>query len=487
MKSFVGFSCILLVASGVALAQPGATSPPPGPGAGSGSNVPQPAPTPNDGSGSDEQPQWLPGLPNVTGDETAQPGKLLLSMKRAVELALEQHPTLRQQQAAAEAAYGRVDQAGVPTQPTLTLAGTLGASSKPQQPCNMGDTALNCGGFDTHQEATGLSATAAWKITDFGVTRLNVRAADLTAVAADAGVSSTKLDLRLAVETAYLQAIAEHRLVVVAESTVKSDDAHFDQAKRFVAAGQMDPIVVAQASSTLAAAKSALAQAQSTDAIALANLRAAIGWMDPNRTVVIDANWPVTAEEQPPELPQLVDSARKRRPDIMQLDKLITAADASLDAAHAERRPTLSATADIAYGPQTGNWSPQPSWGAGLTLSWLAWDGGKSRADVKVAVANEHLAMANRDALLLTLTSTLESARAQIIANRSGVSASNEAVISAQAALKLAEARYAQGLGSQIELADAQTAVTTAQGALVTAEFQLATAWATLHRAAGDI
>ena len=61
--------------------------------------------------------------------------------------------------------------------------------------------------------------------------------------------------------------------------------------------------------------------------------------------------------------------------------------------------------------------------------------------------------------------------------------ASTEAVVAARAQLQLGDARYTQGLGSQIELADAQTAVTTAQGNLVQAEFQLATAWAQLRRA----
>ena len=55
----------------------------------------------------------------------------------------------------------------------------------------------------------------------------------------------------------------------------------------------------------------------------------------------------------------------------------------------------------------------------------------------------------------------------------------------AGAQLKLAEARYTQGLGSQIELADAQTAVTTAEGNLIQAEWQLAEAWAQLRRALG--
>lgn len=86
----------------------------------------------------------------------------------------------------------------------------------------------------------------------------------------------------------------------------------------------------------------------------------------------------------------------------------------------------------------------------------------------------------------MSLTSALESSRAQIVANRANVDASNEAITAAQAQLKLAEARYAQGLGSQIELADAQTAVTTAAGNLISAELNLSDAWATLRRAIGQ-
>ena len=143
----------------------------------------------------------------------------------------------------------------------------------------------------------------------------------------------------------------------------------------------------------------------------------------------------------------------------------------------------LSATAQTQWAPGTNDWSPEPSWSAGLTLSWNLFDGGRAAADARIARANVQGALAQRDALLVTLTSQLDSARSQIVANRANVQASTEAVVAARAQLQLADARYTQGLGSQIELADAQTAVTTAQGNLVQAEFQLATAWAQLHRA----
>jgi outer membrane protein len=145
----------------------------------------------------------------------------------------------------------------------------------------------------------------------------------------------------------------------------------------------------------------------------------------------------------------------------------------------------LSATASTQWNPGSNDWRPEPSWVAGITLSWLAFDGGKSAADVRIARANLASTHAQRDALLVSLTSDLDSARSQVSAQRANVSASNEAVVAARAQLKLADARYAQGLGSQIELTDAQTAVTTAEGNLVSAEFQLADAWAQLRRSLG--
>jgi outer membrane protein len=307
------------------------------------------------------------------------------------------------------------------------------------------------------------------------------------------------LDVRTDVETSYLEAVARARLVGVAETTVKSEEAHLDQAKRFVAAQAKDPIEVVQAQARAANAKAALAQAQSSAAIALANLRSALGWVDPNQTNAVPETWPsAPRDEAPPALPALVAAARKSRPEIVQRDREVAAADANIDVAELSRRPVLSATArttwspggSYAEDPTTGNFATDwdlnhPTWSVGLNLSWLVFDGGRQQADIKIAKAQRESSLAQRDALLLSLTTQLDAARAQIEANRASIVASTEAVDSARAQLKLAEARYAQGLGSQIELADAQTAVTTAEGNLISAEWQLATAWASLRRALG--
>ena len=430
--------------------------------------------------------------PTPTGPTTSstagQPGALVLTLQQALDIAARQQPSLRQSKATAEAAAARVDQSKVILHPTASLGASLGTGSKSPHACVAADgTASTCGGgYFTAGLSTGLSAQASWRIYDFGLTQANIRAAEASAVAAAAGIDTTVLDIRKSVESAYFEAVARARLIKVAEATVTSEEGHLDQARRFVAAQAKDPIEVAQAQARAANARSALAQARSNEAVALANLRAAIGWIDATHSPVVEGSWPEPSVELP-ELTAMVETARKNRPEIVQLDKQILAADASLSAAHLEQRPVLSASAQTAWAPNDNDWSPQPTWSAGISLTWPILDGGKSKADVRLANANLAGAVAARDALLVSLTSQLDSARAQIVANRANVQASTEAVDAAKSQLHLADGRYAQGLGSQIELADAQTAVTTAEGNLVLAEYELADAWAQLRRALGQI
>ncbi len=414
----------------------------------------------------------------------AQPRHEVLTLDRAIEIGLVQQPSVRVTRASIEQANARIQSARVVLRPTLGLQGTMAVGSSRQ--FSDATTNTTTGGFFDPTLSTGFSANASWRIYDFGQTSAAIRAAEASAEATAAAIGTTNLDIRSSVAIAFLEAIARARLVVVAESTVKSEEVHLDQARRFVAAQAKDPIEVVQAQARAANARSALAQSQSNAAVALSNLRSAIGWLDPQVTFTVDGAWPTPPVEDPADLTTLVDAARKHRPELVQLDKQVIAAEASVTVAQAERRPVLSAQANTQWGPDQNDWAPQPTWTAGVTLSWQLYDGGRSAADVRVARAQVLGIQAQRDQLLVSLTSELDSARARIVANRANVTASNEAVTAARAQLRLADARYTQGLGSQIELADAQTAVTTAEGNLVQAEWQLAEAWAQLKRALGQ-
>ena len=162
---------------------------------------PQPAPD----QPQPDQPSWLPGVQDVTAAETAVPGKLTISMARAVEIAEKQNPTARQARAAVEAAKGRVDLAKIAERPTVAVAATVGTGSKIPRACDSANpNSPTCGGFFSVSESTGLSASASWRIYDFGLTRANVKAAEANAAAAGADIGTTTLDIRTSVELAYL-------------------------------------------------------------------------------------------------------------------------------------------------------------------------------------------------------------------------------------------------------------------------------------------
>ncbi len=427
-----------------------------------------------------------PAAPQVVAPS---PNRMVLTIEKAVELALQQQPSLRHSRAQYEAAQGRVDQARVARRPTVDLSasGRVGSSRTGNcQPVEGETLPRVCGGFFSPLYQATLGASASWRIWDFGQTAARIRAAELSAVATGASVDTDTLDVRVAVEVAYLEAVARQRLVRVAEATVQNEFLHVEQARKFVQAQVKDPIEVLQAQTRAATARSTLAQAQTQQAIALANLRAAIGWIDPARSPIVDETWPTPPANDPPELAALVDAARKKRPDLASFDAQIAAAEASYGAAAAGRRPVLSANAGLQWNPSSTQTRPEPTWSATLNLTWALFDGGQASAEKRIARANVSAALAQRDSLLVALTSELEAARVQIIANRANVIASTEAVDLARSQLKLAEARYTQGLGSQIELTDAQAAVTTAEGNLVQAEWQLADAWARLRRSSGQ-
>lgn len=404
----------------------------------------------------------------------AQPGAEALTLPRAIEIAMQQQPNIRAVKANIEASRGRVDQAKVALRPQLSVDASVGAGS-------------SNGTFFDPAVRTGVGASASWRIYDFGLTRANIRAAEASAEAVGASIDTTNLDIETTVSITFLEAVARLRLITVAEATVTSEDLHVDQARRFVAAQAKDPIEVVQAQARAANARSALSQAQANAAVALANLRSAIGWVDPAVTFVVDQSWPTPPVEEPAALVTLVESARKYRPELVQLDKQIIAAEANVTAAEAQRRPVLSAQARTGWDLGTDYWDADPTWNAGLTLSWQLYDGGASAAAQRVTRANLAGVIANRDSLLVSLNSELDAARSRIVANRANVIASTEAVTAARAQLRLADARYTQGLGSQIELTDAQQAVTTAEGNLIQAEWQLADAWARLRRALGRV
>src|SRR5258706_6509470 len=124
---------LLAAMPGVAAAQPGA----------------HPAPPPATPAAPAQPTPAAPGGPNPAAPTTSAAPEVL-TLERAIEIAMKQQPSLRQSKAQLEAARGRVDLARVARNPTLSVDASAGIGSS------------RGGNFLSHSESTGLGATANW-------------------------------------------------------------------------------------------------------------------------------------------------------------------------------------------------------------------------------------------------------------------------------------------------------------------------------------
>ncbi|WP_010092435.1 efflux transporter outer membrane subunit, partial [Burkholderia ubonensis] len=160
-----------------------------------------------------------------------------------------------------------------------------------------------------------------------------------------------------------------------------------------------------------------------------------------------------------PVAPGAPSALLERRPDIRQAEARLKAANAQIGAARAAFFPRITLTTDIGsvsdafsglFASGTGVWTFAPR----LTLPIFA--GGRNRANLDVATARKHIAVAEYEKSVQVAFREV----ADAFAARDWIDAqlaAQQAVYEADGArLKLAERRYGSGVATYLELLDAQ-------------------------------
>jgi len=291
----------------------------------------------------------------------AQPQQEVLTLEKAIEIAVRVQPVLVQSRANIEAALGVSDQARVARRPTVTLVGGRRASgSAPLRPCAAPnaehDSAGGGSSIPTTQTGLGVRRRSGGSMTS-GRPRFAIRAAELSAEAVRYSlVSDTLGRSQRGRRSPTSKRVARQRLTSPSPTRpVKSEERHLDQARKFVAAQAKDfRVEVAQAQARAGCEVRAPRAAQSAQAIAsLARLRAAIGWVDATRSPVVAGNWPTPPEQEPLQLGAARrQQARKQRSEVAQLDKQRSRPRSEPRRRVRFARPVLAADRVDAVGPR---------------------------------------------------------------------------------------------------------------------------------------
>jgi outer membrane protein len=415
----------------------------------------------------------------------------VLTLPAAEHAALEEQPQLRVARAQTAVAQATAEQFRSPLLPQVTgiaqfgrewgsfrsLGGAANSSINPTGNVSSGVSLANS--FDTYS----FGVTASQLIYDFGQTSEKYVAAKNTAEAQRYEEQVTRLNILSAVRQAYFTARANKELVDVAKETLDNQQKHLVQVQAFVQVGTQPEIALAQQKAAVANAKVALIASQNNYDTAKAQLNQAAGLAGGTAYDVTDEQEPPVEDEEQP-LETLVEKAFTARPELANLWKQEDAEHATIRSAKGGYGPVLSANggaSESAILPA----SPSPNANVGVTLTWLLFQGGLTRATVRQAEASLSSITATRDLTQLQIQLGVNTAQLAVRAAKATIGAADEALASAREQLRLAEQRYATGVGNIIELDDAQVAYTSAAAQVVQARYNLASARAQLLAALG--
>ncbi|MFM0076956.1 efflux transporter outer membrane subunit [Paraburkholderia sediminicola] len=328
--------------------------------------------------------------------------------------------------------------------------------------------------------------TTSWEIDFFGRLRSLKRQALENYLVTDASRQSTQISLIATVATDYLTLLSDERLLQITEDTVKADQSTYDVTRRIQELGNSSMLDVQQAQNSLASAKASLASYRRAVAQDRNNLVAVLGAPIPD-------DLPPAREFDDESMfadigagvPSLLLT---RRPDIVQAEHALKAANANIGAARAAFFPkieltasagTSSSTLSSLFKAGTGAWAFAPS------VSVPIFDYGSNKASLDVARIEKQIEVADYESTIQTAFKEVANALTARATYVDQVEADHDYVTSSQRYYTLAQARYKAGTDSFLTFLDAQRTLYTAQQQLASDSLSRQANLVTLYKVLG--
>ncbi|MCR4308619.1 MAG: TolC family protein [Deltaproteobacteria bacterium] len=398
------------------------------------------------------------------------PASVTWTIDQVADIALRNHPLVRQSDAETAAAAARKGQAESPWYPSVILSTGYSRTRSFSVQSEKSLTAPN----------EFLRGDLSVLLTDFGRTSASVNRSDaLLSATRETGVT-VREDVAYAAKVGYFNVLRAGRNLEVKRETLRQRESLLKQAEAFFEAGIRAKIEVARTEANLYDARAQLSQAENDVRVARITLLNRMGVEGPANFLLSDS---LAAETIPGTVPDWIAEAERNRPELKALRERERAAAQAVRFARGGYFPVLAGAAGFGYG---GDEAPlDQNYTVGVTLSVPLFSGFLTREQVKEAEASlssvRHELTDVRRRVLLQVEQAaygVSEASERIGARKKEREASDEN-------LRLATARYEVGVGSIIEMIDAQVQMTQADTATIDAQYDYSVSVATLLRAVG--
>lgn len=365
-----------------------------------------------------------------------------------------------------------------------TVDGGAGISFSDSGNSSSGNNNVSSGGVrESYSVDIGLSA---FEIDLFGRVRSLSNAALQSYFAQESAARATRLSLVGEVASAYLTYAADRTLLANAEATAANAARSVEITGARYRGGIAPRLDLRQAETVLEQARSDVAEQQTAVAQDINALQLLVGGP-------VDAAVLPTGLEQVDgllrELPAgLSSEILLRRPDVVQAEYDLRAANAQIGAARAALFPriSLTAVAGLASSALGGLFSGNAfSWTVAPNLSVPIFDGGASRGNLAAARAQQQLTLARYEQAIQTAFREVSDALVRRGTIDRQLAAQQRLVAAARDTFQLTDARYRGGIDNFLASLDAQRTLYSAEQSLARTRLVRALNLVDLYRTLG--
>jgi multidrug efflux system outer membrane protein len=296
---------------------------------------------------------------------------------------------------------------------------------------------------------------------------------------------SVQISLVAEVANNYLSLAADRERLKLALDTLESQLASYQLIERRFSAGASSELDLRQAQTSVDAARVDVARFTSLVAQDENLLTLVVGAQVPTELLPTGFSAVGTLRELPPGVPSQV---LLRRPDVMQAELLLKAANANIGAARAAFFPriTLNTSIGTASDQLTGLFSPGSlAWGFAPQFTLPIFDYGRNRAGLTVAERDRDIFLARYEKAIQSAFREVADALAQNGTVGEQVQAQQSLTEATSESYRLAQARYHGGVTSYLNVLDSQRSFYGAQQGLISVNFTRLSNLVTLYKVLG--
>ncbi len=400
-------------------------------------------------------------------------------LRQVIELALANNRDLRVSTLNIEKARAQYGIERAALLPTLSANGNQTAAKVPASVSSTGSERIS-------REYDANLGITAYELDFFGRVRSLSEAALQSYLATEEARRAQQISLVAEVATGYLNLAADQQRLKLAVETLASQKQTYELTQRRFKAGTSSGVSMYEAQASVEAARGEVARYTSLIAIDQNALTLVVGSAVPAELLPSDAVDAVTKLASIPA--GLPSDLLQRRPDVLQAERSLQAANANIGAARAAFFPkiTLTGTTGVAS-PTLSNLfdSGNSAWTFVPRISLPIFDGGVNLANLTISKVDREIAVANYEKSIQTAFREVSDA----LADRGTLDerlASQQALVDATSkSYRIYDARYRLGADSYLNALISLRSLYTAQQNLITLRLTHSTNLVTLYKVLG--